>query len=433
MPDGRTVDVVIPYRPRSHFLPYHNRTERWAWLLAHRRAGKTVATVNDVIRKAIERPGRYAYIAPYFVQAKDIAWAYVKQYTAPIVAHSGKVNEAELSVSLPGGAQVRLYGAENGERLRGVGLRGLVCDEYADFPPNLWGEVLLPTLAESEGWATFIGTAKGRNNDFYRKGQHALSDPTFFRAELRASQTGILSDAELALQRAQMSVSQYAQEYECSFEAAIKGAIYAEQIETLRADKRIARVPHDPALPVHTWWDLGVGDSTSIGFIQRVGPEVRAIDYYEASGEGLPHYAGILQRKGYTYGKHYAPHDIAVRELGSGRSRIETAASLGINFEITPNLPLEDGIHAARMLLPRMWFDEVKCERWLDALANYQWAENKQLGEFKTTPVHNWASHGADMTRYLAVSLQEEKPKRKVDNDPFGAAIMGRQSAGWMG
>jgi hypothetical protein len=181
-------------------------------------------------------------------------------------------------------------------------------------------------------------------------------------------------------------------------------------------------------LPVHTFWDLGIGDSTAIGFVQQVGAQIHAIDYYEASGEGLSHYARVLQDRGYVYGRHYAPHDIQVRELGSGRSRIETAAALGLKLEIAPNVPLEDGIHAARMLLPRMWFDEKKCARWLDALANYRWAENKQLNELRSTPVHDWSSHAADMTRYLAVSLEEIKAKRKPETRSFVP-----QPGGWMG
>lgn len=429
-------DIIIPYRPRAQFRAYHNRPHRWALMLAHRRAGKTVATVNELIKDAIQVPGRYAYIAPYYVQAKDIAWNYLKHYSAPLIKVGGKVNEADLSVTLPNTSTIRLYGAENAERLRGIGLHGVVCDEYADFPPYVWAEILLPTLSDARGWATFIGTPKGRNNGLYRTAMVAKDSPEWFYAELRASETGIIEAQELAHQRGQMTPSQYAQEYECSFEAAIKGAIYSEQLEALRADRRIGRVPYDPALPVDTYWDIGVGDSTSIGFVQTLGSEVRGIDYHEANGEGIPYYAQVLTAKGYSYGKHVGPHDLAVREFGSGRSRLEVAQSLGLKFELAPNTKLEDGIHATRMLLPRMWFDETKCAGWLDALANYRWGENKALGEFKTTPVHDWASHGADMTRYLAVSLKERrKPKEIIDRFSLTIGEGGdhNASASWMG
>jgi hypothetical protein len=187
-------------------------------------------------------------------------------------------------------------------------------------------------------------------------------------------------------------------------EAPIGGAIYGEVLAKAREEHRITKVPHDPVLLVDTAWDLGVGDSTAIWFSQSVGREVRLIDYYEASGEGLPHYKHVLDKRGYSYGRHVAPHDIRVREMGSGRSRIETAASLGIKFDIAPNNGLEDGIHAVRMLFPRLWIDETKCAVGLEALASYRRGYNKSMGEYKEMPVHDWSSHGADAARYLAVS-----------------------------
>lgn len=206
----------------------------------------------------------------------------------------------------------------------------------------------------------------------------------------------------------------------------VDGAIYHSEIK--EAASRICAVPHDPVLQVTTVWDLGVGDSTSIWFVQQAGREVRVIDYYEASGEGLPHYARILSGKGYLYKKHWAPHDIQVRELGSGRSRIETAATLGIKFDITPNIGIDDGIHAVRMILPRCWFDEKRTARGIDCLRNYRREFNDKLGEFKTTPVHDWASHGADAFRYLAVALQDETPKKIKERTQHRAG-----PGSWMG
>ena len=179
-------------------------------------------------------------------------------------------------------------------------------------------------------------------------------------------------------------------------------------------------VPSDPTLPVDTDWDLGVGDATAIWFSQSLrGGEIRLIGYYEASGEGLPHYAQVLRDRGYTYGTHWAPHDIRVRELGSGRSRLETAASLGIRFQIAPNVPLEDGIHAVRMLLPRCWFDAINAKAGLEALQHYRRDFNARLHEFKPTPVHDWAEHGASAFRYLAVRHRTpEAPKPPVKLEP---------------
>lgn len=203
----------------------------------------------------------------------------------------------------------------------------------------------------------------------------------------------------------------------------IPGQIYREQLMAAHSDKRIGVVPYDHVLPVHTFWDLGVGDSTSIWFAQQAGRDVRLIDFYEASGEGLPHYSQVLQQRGYVYGRHWAPHDIQVRELGSGRSRVETAASLGIRFDIVPNIGVDDGIHAARMLFPRLWFDATRCKAGIEALTNYRWDYNERIGEFKPRPVHDWSSHASDAFRYLAVALRDEAPRRTVTYE----------AGGWMG
>jgi len=170
-------------------------------------------------------------------------------------------------------------------------------------------------------------------------------------------------------------------------------------------------VPHGPTLRVDTWWDLGIADATSIWFTQDAGREIHVIDYYEAEGEGLPHYAHVLDRKGYLYGRHVAPHDIAVRELGSGRSRLETARQLGIRFETAKQMDLEDGIHATRVLFPRMWFDAVKCKVGLEALGRYRRAYNRTLGEYTERPVHDRASHAADALRTLGIAHRAPRPR----------------------
>lgn len=406
--------VVIDYAPRDAFKPFHNRTQRWACIVAHRRAGKTVACINDLIRRAIvegRQDGRYAYIAPYHQQAKTVAWDYLLRFSDPV---RKQANASELWVELLTGARIRLYGADNPDALRGIYLDGAILDEVADMRPRVWGEIIRPALADRKGWAVFIGTPKG-HDAFYDRHQEALSNPQWFDALLKASETGILDAEELESARKDMTADQFAQEFECSFEAAIQGAIYARELEQARAESRIGRVAHDASLPVHTVWDLGVGDATAIWFAQQHRNEVRIIDYYEATGEGLPHYAQILQAKGYTYGKHYAPHDISVRELGSGLSRMDTAAKLGIRFERIPQQSLEDGIHAARLIFPRAWIDADKCRPGIEALQHYRWDYNERMGEFRSRPVHDWSSHAADAFRYLATALKEPATKAKTN------------------
>lgn len=400
--------IEIPYSPRKQFDSFHNRTERWACLVAHRRAGKTVATINDTIRRTIldgKPDGRYAYIAPLYNQAKDIAWAYLKHYCYPLLADSP--NESELRVDLITGARIRLYGADNPDRLRGIYLDGVILDEFGDMKPAIWTDVLRPALSDRKGWATFIGTPKGKN-EFWEIWNRAQADPEWFALMLRASETGLIEAGELEEARKQMGPDQYAQEYECSFEAAIKGAFYADEMRRAQEEGRIGNVPIDRGLQVDTAWDLGVSDSTAIWFIQTLGRERRLIDYYENSGVGLDHYAAVLKEKGYIYRKHYFPHDIAHRELSTGKSRVDTLRSLGIEPEIGIQSDVMDGINAVRRMLDQCWFDEQRCSRGIEALRQYRREYDDKLKDWKARPLHDWTSHGADALRTFATGFEPD-------------------------
>ncbi len=401
--------VVIPYAPRPLQLAIHEQLEahRFGAVVCHRRFGKTVLAVNHLIKAALtcdrDRP-RFAYIAPTYAQGKAIAWDYLKHYTSVVPGRT--VNESELRITLPGDRQVRIFGADNPDSLRGLYFDGAVLDEYGLMKGATWSQVVRPALSDRLGWALFIGTPNGRNS-FYEVCAQSKTEKGWFFAEYKASQTGVVAKEELDAAKSQMTEDEYAQEWECSFDASVRGAVYAKEIANARADGRVRNVPYDPVLPVHTAWDLGVGDATAIWFVQQVGSELRVIDYYEASGEGLHFYANVLDRKGYRYGRHIAPHDVQVREFGSGKSRMEIAASIGIRFEVVPLMKLEDGINAARMTFPRCYFDETKCQPGLDALQNYRWDFNQRLDEFKPVPVHDWASHAADAFRYLAIGIKQ--------------------------
>jgi len=393
------VIVDLGYAPREPFRRFHARKQRWACMVIHRRAGKTVACVMDLLDAALrttKQDARFAYIAPTFTQAKDVAWLYLKRFSQPIAGVDQR--ESDLSIILPNKARIRLYGAETYDRMRGLYFDGVVLDEVADMDPRAWSEVIRPALADRGGWAAFIGTSKGRN-DFWERWNNAQGDPAWFTLMLKASESGLLSPSELEDMRKTMSEDEYAQEMECSFDAAVKGAYYGALMDAAQKDGRIGNVSYDPALLVETWWDLGVGDSTAIWFVQRVAREVRVIDHYEMTGEGLSHYAKVLQGKPYVYGRHIAPHDIAVRELGTGRSRLEIAAELGLTFDVAPRLPVDDGINSVRMTLPRCWFDANKCKAGLDALRMYRKDFDDKLKVFRDKPRHDWTSHSADAFR----------------------------------
>jgi hypothetical protein len=402
--------IEIDYTPRLQAREFHDRTERFAVLVAHRRFGKTVAAVNDLIRDAltIDLPNvRVAYIAPYLSQSKAVAWDYALEYTKDI-PHI-KVNHSELRIDFPNGARFRLFGADNYNAMRGLYFDAVVLDEMADFPASAWPTVIRPAIVDRKGRATIIGTPKGKN-EFWEMYDYAKNHSEWWCRMFKASETDILDATELEEAKRTMGEDRYEQEFQCSFEAAIQGAYYAQEMKTATTDGRVTNVPYDPAVGVTTAWDLGIGDSTAIFFAQYVGQEIRIIDYYENSGVGLDHYAKVLSKKGYHYSEHILPHDVQVKELGTGKSRIETLDALGISdITIAPRLSVDDGIQAARSMIARCWFDEEDCARGIEALRQYRREFDERLKTWRGRPLHDWTSHGADAFRYLAVGKQTQQ------------------------
>lgn len=406
--------IDLGYRPRQQFVPFHMRKQRWAVVVAHRRCGKTVACVADLIDAAIrcdKKNPRFAYIAPFYTQAKDVAFQYLKDMALRIPGT--QANESELRVDFEhNGARIRLYGVENADRLRGLYLDGVVLDEYADFDPRAWPEIIRPALSDRGGWATFIGTPRGRNA-FWQLWETAGTRSDWYRIMLRASETGLVPQTELDDLRAMLTPEQYEQELECSFEAAILGAYYGKEVKDAEAHGRITDVAYDPALPVYTAWDLGIGDSTAIWWFQVAHDSVRFIDHYENHNQPLSHYVGVIKAKPYQPADDWVPHDAKVRELGTGRTRVETLKELGCKPRLVPAHKVEDGINAARVGFPRFWFDEVKCRYGLEALRQYRTEFDEKTKAFKNTPKHDWTSHSADAVRYAAMAWKELRPEPK--------------------
>lgn len=412
-------EVVIPYRPRRQWLGFHESDKRWRVTVAHRRAGKTVALVNEGIRGALTctlPSPRFGYVAPYHNQAKAIAWDYVKRFSAPIPGV--KFNEAELRADFPNGGRFRLFGADNPHALRGLYFDGIILDEFGDMDPAVWTEVLRPALSDRSGWAAFAGTPRGKNA-LYEMLLKAKKDPDWGAWVLKASETEILAEAELADARASMDEATYAREYECDFDASIEGAYYAKEMAALGI--RICRIPIEPTVKVDTWWDLGIDDATAIWFVQDVGQERRIIDYLEVSGEGLPQIVKRLEARDYRYGRHILPHDAEARELGTGKSRIETLEALGLrNIEVIPQQEVADGINAVRLMLSKCWFDEDRCARGIEALKQYrrEWDGKRQV--WRERPLHDWTSHAADAFRYGALSRPIYKAPERLEMPNFG-------------
>lgn len=441
--------ILIPYRPRKWAREAHKTFKRWLALVLHRRAGKTTFELNHHQRAATDdtwernrltfllptapadqietllKKRIYWHVMPSYKQAKLVAWEMLKDIARPIPGH--KFNESELLVVYPNGNRVQLIGADNPDSLRGPGLSGLSLDEFSQIPGNVFGEILSKALADHVGYCIWSGTIKG-HDQLFKLYEAAKHDPEWFAlwqnvdvslaqeegATITALKRAMDDDRKLVITGA-MTQDEFDQEWYLSADAAIQGAYYRKEMAACKAQGRITRVPIEPMLPVDTDWDLGMDDSTAIVFSQSLrSGEVRLVDYYEASGEGFPHYIKILNERGYTYGKHYPPHDIAVRELGTGKSRKDTAASLGLRFEEPlPALALTDGIDATRLILSKCWFDEVKTLPLMESLRNYRKTFNARLNEFQGQPVHNWASHGADAFRGLAVRYKLPEESRR--------------------
>jgi len=394
------------YRPREPQRSIHKAVaaNRFTVVVAHRRMGKTVAAINQLIHSALKCSNdnpRYAYIAPTYGQAKRIAWDYLEQFTRPLDA---KLNVSELKADFFG-RRIQLYGSDNPDSLRGQYFDGVVIDEIADQDPKIWNEIIRPALADRKGFALFLGTPKGRNH-FADFRDRAASSDDWSLLEFKASETGILDPKELESARKEMGDDKYSQEFECSFSAPVTGSYYGELINDLESRSRICPIGYESLTTTFCGWDLGMSDSTSIWVAQIASKEVRIIDYHENHGVGLDHYVEWLRDNGYAHATQILPHDVQVRELGTGKSRKEMLEEAGLEITVAPRLSVADGIQAVRQLLPRCWFSD-NAKQGIDALRNYRREYDEKRAVFYDRPLHDWSSHAADAFRYLAIGLND--------------------------
>lgn len=432
--------ITLPasgWRPRAYQLPvwsYLERGGKRAECIWHRRSGKDEVALHWAATAAFERPATYWHMLPEAAQGRRAIWEAVNP-------HSGRrrideafphelretTRENEMMIRFKSGSALHIVGSDNFNSLVGSPPAGVVFSEWALADPAAWG-FLRPILAENNGWALFITTPRG-NNHAKTMLDAARADPAWFTEILPATATEVFTPAQLATEKreymAQFGRDQgralFEQEYLCSFEAAVLGAFYAEELRLAREAGRIGVVPVDRMVPVHTSWDLGFTDATAIWFIQVVGREVRLVDYHEESGAGLDHYARVLDEKraahGWRYGggtdaapqaQHWFPHDVEVNELSTGVSRAATLRTLGIAPTVVPAANVLDGINATRRLLARAFVDETRCARGLAALQAYRREWDEATRTFKPRPLHDWSSHGADALRTFAMGFGDD-------------------------
>ena len=432
---GAPKKISTGYVPRLLQAELHRKLKRFNVLVMHRRFGKTVFCINEMVDqglrfskkdpltgKTLLNP-RFAYLAPLYGQAKRVAWDYLKQYTASIPGVT--TNEADLRVDIPRphlGDSIRftLLGADNPASLKGIYLDGVILDEYAEMNPTAWREVIRPTLSDRKGWAIFIGTPKGQNsfyelyegakNGFQQEDGSIFVDKEWASFLYKASETGIIDNAELDSARRSMTEEEFAQEYECSFNAGLVGAYFAKELTKAEEEKRILKLSHDPMLLVDTYWDLGLNDTTAIWFVQSFRNRHRIIDFFEICGVGIPEILAEIKKKPYNFGRWVLPHDVSVRDFSTGKARIQTFQSLGCRHtHIVPRVGKKmESISAARMIFGLCEFDVDKCKLGLKALANYQRKWNAKNNVFEESPLHNWASNAADAFQCFAMGTRQD-------------------------
>jgi hypothetical protein len=403
--DPQTV-IALPYTPRKVFLPYHRRKQRFAAIVAHRRCGKTVAEINECIVRIsrVERsfpPPQAAYISPTFSQGKRNAWMYAKHYTRNIPGM--KFLEAETTLVFPNDARLILAGSDNYGGLRGVYLDHASLDEYAIQDPRIWTEVIRASLSEYAGSATFIGSAYGRNH-FYDIVHDFQDDPDWLIMTLKASQTGILTQKELELAKKAMPPEEYMQEYECSFDAAVKGTFFGAEIERAENERRIASVAHDTNANVLAAMDLGIGGGASVWVYQLVANNIHLLRFVQDKDQALPYYVDWLNRLPYKIDTLYLPHDAEQRDQQTGLTRTQFFQARGFNCFVLPKVSEHGSIAAARVAFSRCWFDKQGTQDGIDCLRMFRRAWDPKRKVFSENAFKDWASHGGDGFRYVIQS-----------------------------
>jgi len=406
------------FRPRDYQRPifkafFEDKFRRLVIVMC-RRAGKDLCTWNIVIREAATRPGVYYVVYPTYAQGKKILWSSVTisgirflDYI-PYQLIDG-LNSQEMKVTLTNGSIIQIIGSDNPDRIVGTNPQGVVFSEYALQNPRIYA-LMSPILAANKGWAIFQSTPRGRNH-FWDLYQLALNSPDWWTCKLGLNETRHIDPAEIdrEISEGLMSPDLVQQEYYVSFDAGVEGSYYCKYIDRMRLNNQLSIVPWEAGFKVHTAWDIGVRDSTSIIFFQTIGQTVRIIDYYEKNKEGLEHYVGYVLSKPYTYGTHIAPHDIKVKEFGSGMTRIEKAKQLGIKFTVAPNISIMDGIESVRSAFSKIWIDEERCATLIRSLENYRQEYDSKRQVYKDVPLHDKHSHAADCMRYMCISLPKTR------------------------
>ena len=408
------------FKPRPYQLPFFDAVEnkgyRRVLLIWPRRAGKDIAAFNLAIRAALKKVQVIYYIFPTYNQGRKVLFDSITNTGERILDFIpstliASTNHQELKIKLLNGSIIQVVGSDNYDSLMGTNPQLCIFSEYALQDPRAY-QYIRPILTANDGIAVFLSTPRGRNH-LYDLFQVASNSDDWFCQKLTVLDTGHINLHEIEREKhlGEMSEDMIQQEYYTSWDLGVEGSYYARYIDRMRTKGQISVVPWENGFPVHSAWDIGVRDNTSIIMFQIIGMSIRIIDCYENSKVGLEHYANVIKQKPYLWGKHIAPHDIRVKEFGSGMTRWEKAKELGIQFTIAPQVSVEDGIESVRSSLGKFWIDDKACAPLIKALENYRQEYDHKRKVYASHPLHDWSSHFADAMRYLCISLPKVSDK----------------------
>lgn len=411
---------VIPFKfkPRDYQKPVIdaiiNKGYKKVLAIWPRRAGKDLTAFNICIHECLKQPQVIFYVFPTYAHGRKILWDSLTSDGTRLLDYIPEEfvesrNEQMMRIRFVNGSLFQVIGSDSYDTsLVGTNPSGIVYSEWALQDERAY-QYARPILAHNKGWALFLSTPRGKNH-MWTMYQYAKDSTEWYVQKLTIDDTKHIDAKELESERQELSEAMIMQEYYSSFSMGVEGAYWAKYIDKMRLNAQITDVNWDPVLKTHTAFDIGVRDSTTIIFFQCTAQSIRIIDCYEAQKEGLEHYVSVVKNKPYEpYGKHIAPHDIRVREFGSGITRWEKARQLGITFTMANNVPVADGIEAVRSMLPKTWIDQRRCGPLIKSLENYRQEYDAKKKVYNPRPLHDWSSHFADAMRYLAVSLPKTR------------------------
>ena len=426
--------LILPaggWKPRPYQQKLWNALEggcKRAIAVWHRRAGKDEIALNFAATQAMTRPGNYWHCLPLYSAARKAIWQSVNPHTGRRRIDEAfpkeirkSINETEMHIKFVNGSTWSVIGSDSYDALVGAAPKGIVWSEFGRANPASWS-YLLPILVENNGWALIISTPYGRNA-LHSMLQMARNKSDWYTEVSTVRDTGAISLEAVEDQRLEYQAlfgqdvgdSLIEQEYFCSFEAAVLGAYWGKELGQIEAAGQINnKIEIDRSLPIHTSWDLGIDDPCAIWVFQVGNGRINICDFYESSGHGLSHYTDWLADKGYRGGIDWVPHDARARDIGSGRTRVETLLALGRKPRVVPSQSLMDGVNSARLTIPICHFHEGNCAKGLEALRSYKAEWSEELRTFKKSPAHDWASHASDSFRYLSLAWRQPVAAEEV-------------------